>query len=210
MSITDWLMIFAILLAPLVAVQVQKILEHYREDRTRKVNVFKTLMATRAATVSPQHVQALNAIDLEFQGRKYKSVTDSWKTYLDHLFHYPKEDEKQQTVWAERRVDLLAKLLMEMGKSLSYIFDEVHVRRAIYAPEAHAQLESENLLMRRGLLRLLYGDAHLKMDVTSLPISEESLKEQAAIREGLQQLIDGKRKLGVSISDSDDNKCGNA
>jgi hypothetical protein len=209
MSIADWLMILAILLAPLVAVQVQKILEHYREDRTRKVNVFKTLMATRAATVSPQHVQALNAIDLEFQGRKYKSVTDSWKTYLDHLFHYPKEDEKQQTVWAERRVDLLAKLLMEMGKSLSYIFDEVHVKRAIYAPEAHAQLESENLLMRRGLLRLLYGDAHLKMDVTSFPISGESLKEQTALREGLQELIDGKRKLGVSVSGSDDKRGGN-
>lgn len=210
MRIADWLMIVAVLLAPLVAVQVQKILERYREDRARKLNVFKTLMATRAATVSPQHVQALNAIDLEFQGRKYKNVTDSWKTYLDHLFHYPNEDEKQQTVWAERRVDLLARLLMEMGKSLGYIFDEVHVRRAIYAPEAHAQLESENLLIRRGLVRLLYGDAHLKMDVTSFPVSEESLKEQKALREGLQELMDGKRKLGVSVSDSDDKIGGNA
>ena len=210
MRIADWLMIVAVLLAPLVAVQVQKILERYREDRARKLNVFKTLMAIRAATVSPQHVQALNAIDLEFQGRKYKNVTDSWETYLDHLFHYPNEDEKQQTVWAERRVDLLARLLMEMGKSLGYIFDEVHVRRAIYAPEAHAQLESENLLIRRGLVRLLYGDAHLKMDVTSFPVSEESLKEQKALREGLQELMDGKRKLGVSVSDSDDKIGGNA
>jgi hypothetical protein len=207
--IADWLMIVAVLLAPLVAVQVQKVLERYREDRARKLNVFKTLMATRAATVSSQHVQALNAIDLEFQGRKYKSVTDSWKTYLDHLFHYPKEDEKQQTLWAERRVDLLARLLMEMGKSLGYSFDEVHVRRAIYAPEAHAQLENENLLIRRGLVRLLYGDTHLKMDVTSLPVSEDDLNEQKALREKLQELMDGKRKLGVILSDSDDQKDGN-
>lgn len=204
MSIENWLMIVAVLLAPVVAVQVQKILERYREDRARKLNVFKTLMATRAATVSPQHVQALNTIDLEFQGKKYKSVTDSWKTYLDHLSHYPKEDEKQQTVWAERRVDLLAKLLMEMGRSLGYSFDEVHVRRAIYAPEAHAQIENENLLLRQGLVRLLYGEAHLKMDVASFPVSEESLEEQKALRHGLQELVDGKRTLGVTLSEPGD------
>ncbi|MFA4915514.1 MAG: DUF6680 family protein [Syntrophales bacterium] len=200
MRIADWLMIVAVLLAPLVAVQVQKLLERYREDKTRKLNVFKILMATRAATVSPQHVQALNMIDLEFQGMKYKGVTDAWKTYLDHLYHYPKDDEKQQPIWGERRVDLLAKLLMEMGKSLGYVFDEVHVKRGIYAPEAHAQFETEERLIRGGLVRLLYGDAHLKMDVTSFPVSEEALKEQKDLREGFKELIDGKRKLEVSVS----------
>lgn len=204
MRVADWLMIVAILLAPVVAVQVQKVLEHYREDRVRKLNLFKTLMATRAATVAPQHVQSLNAIDLEFQGKKYKGVTDSWKTYLDHLSHYPKDDEKQQTIWGERRVDLLAKLLLEMGKSLGYSFDEVHVRRAIYAPEAHAQFDNENWLIRRGLVRLLYGEGHLKMDVASFPVSEEAVREQKALRDGFQELLDGRRKLGVSLSNSEE------
>lgn len=206
MNIADWLMIVAVLLAPVVAVQVQKALERYRDDRARKIGVFKTLMATRAATVSPLHVQALNTIDLEFHGKKYKSVTDSWKTYLDHLNHYPTEEEKQQLVWGERSADLLAKLLMEMGKSLGYIFDEVHVRRAIYAPQAHANIEKENLLIRQGLVRLLYGDVHLKMDVTSFPVTEEAINEQKALRKGLQELMDGKRTLGVTVSDSDSTK----
>ena len=200
MRIPDWLMIAAVLLAPLVAVQVQKILERYREDKARRLNVFKTLMATRAATVSPQHVQALNMIDLEFQGVKYKVVADAWRTYLDHLGHYPKDDEKQQPVWGERRVDLLAKLLIEMGKSLGYVFDEVHIKRGIYAPEAHSQFETEERLIRGGIVRLLYGDAHLKMDVTSFPVSEEDIKAQKSLREGFQELIDGKRKLAVSVS----------
>lgn len=200
MNIANWLMVAAVLIAPLVAVQVQKLLERYREDKARKLNVFKTLMATRAATVSPQHVQALNMIDLEFQGIKYKAVTDDWKTYLDHLGHYPKDDEKSQPGWGERRVDLLAKLLIEMGKSLGYLFDEVHVRRGIYAPEAHAQFETEERLIRSGIVRLLYGDEHLKMDVTSFPASEEAIKEQKSLRKGFQDLIDGKRKLPVSIS----------
>ena len=59
-------------------------------------------------------------------------------------------------------------------------------------------------------MRLLYGDAHLKMDVTSFPVSEEALKEQKALRQGLRELMDGKRKLGVSVSDSDDKKDKNA
>ena len=74
MTISDWLMIIAVLLAPLIAVQVQKWLEHHRENRERKLRVFKTLMATRAATVSPDHVQALNMIDLEFSGKRKYNV----------------------------------------------------------------------------------------------------------------------------------------
>ena len=65
MKLAEVLMIIAVLLAPVVAVQVQKWLELFREDRARKLWIFKTLMATRAATVSPEHVQALNMIDLE-------------------------------------------------------------------------------------------------------------------------------------------------
>lgn len=202
----DYLMILAILLAPLVAIQVQKIIERYREERARKLDVFKTLMATRAATVSPQHVQALNMIDIEFQDKKYKNVTDAWKTYLDHLNHYPKEDEKQQPPWSERRVDLLTKLLFDMGKSLGYTFDEAHLRRAIYAPEAHAQNENEALLIRRGLIGLLSGNARLKMDVTSLPVSEEMIVGKKVLRNGIQELLDGKRKIGVIISNEADSK----
>lgn len=167
MKLTDFLMILAVLLAPLVAVQVQKNLEVFREVRGRKLWIFKTLMATRAATVSPEHVQALNMIDLEFREKRFKNVTTTWKTYLDHLNSYPKEDEKRQPLWGERRVDLLTALLLEMGRSLGYEFDEVHVKKGIYAPEAHGLIEDENMLIRRGLIRVLYGDATLKMDVES-------------------------------------------
>ena len=176
MRIADWLMIVAVLLAPLVAVQVQKLLERYREDRARKLNVFKTLMATRAAVVSPQHVQALNMIDLEFQGKKHRAVTDAWKTYLDHLAHYPKDDEKQQPAWAERTPDLLAKLLLEMGKSLGYVFDEVHVKRGIYAPEAHAQFETEERLMRSGLGQIASWSVQYQNGCHEFPGKRRSLE----------------------------------
>lgn len=198
-TISDWIMILAVLAAPLIAVQVQKKLEHIREIRERRLRVFKTLMATRAATISADHVQALNMIDLEFQGKKFRKVTGAWKTYLDHLGSYPKDNEKAQAVWADKRVDLLANLLSEMGNSLGYSFDDVHIKKGIYAPEAHAQTEDELLLIRRGLIRLLYGDSELKMDVTSFPIGEEEAKEQKEIRQGIKELIEGKRELPINI-----------
>jgi len=200
MTLTDSLTILAIVIAPLVAVQVQKRLEIFREERGRKLWIFKTLMATRAATVSAEHVQALNMIDLEFREKRYRNVTTAWKTYLDHLGSYPKDVENLQPIWGERRVNLLTNLLLEMGRSLGYEFDEVHVKKGIYAPEAHGRLEDENMLIRRGLLRLLYGDAELKMKVTSFPVSEQSLAEQKALRDALQELLDGKRALPVAVS----------
>lgn len=178
MTLTDFLTIIAIVIAPIVAVQVQKRLEVFREERGRKLWIFKTLMATRAAAVSAEHVQALNMIDLEFREKRYKDVTTAWKVYLDHLGSYPKDDEKLQPGWGERRVNLFTALLLEMGRSLGYEFDEVHIRKGIYATEAHGQLENENMLIRRGLLRLLYGDVALKMNVTSFPVSDEAIAEQ--------------------------------
>ncbi len=174
MTLNEILSILAILLAPLVAVQVQRWLEVFREERGRRLHVFKTLMATRAATVSPEHVQALNMIDLEFHGKRYKSVTDAWKAYLDHLASFPKEaGEPAQQQWADRRVDRLTTLLMEMGKCLGYEFDEVHVKKGVYAPEAHGQIENENMLLRRGLLQLLYGDSALKMELASFSTGKQ-------------------------------------
>lgn len=200
MTIESVITIAAVLLAPVVAVQVQKWLEVFREARGRRLWIFKTLMATRAATVSPEHVQALNMIDLEFRSKRHRKVTLAWKTYLDHLGSYPKEGQVLQPRWAEKRIDLLTQLLIEMGGSLGYEFDEVHVKKGIYAPEAHGRLEDENMLIRRGLLNILYGDAALKMDIESFPVSEAEAAEQKALRDALVRLAVGERALQVKVA----------
>lgn len=201
MKLSDWLIVLSTLIAPLLAIQAQKFLERYRDDQSRRLAVFKTLMATRAAAASPQHVNALNSIDLEFQGKQYAPIRTCWKTYLDHLSSYPKDDEKRQVIWEDRRIDLLAKLLMEMGKPFGYEFDEVHVKKGIYAPEAHSRLENEQLLVRRGVLALLYGNTALKMAVQSFPVSNEALHEQGQIRHALIEMLNGKRSLKVANED---------
>ena len=66
MKFSEVLTILAVILGPILAVQAQKAIERWRERRNRKLWVFKTLMATRGSRLSPNHVQALNMIDLEF------------------------------------------------------------------------------------------------------------------------------------------------
>jgi len=50
LDLKDVLEIIAIAISPLIAVQVDKFIERTRSDRNRKVEIFKTLMASRGNT----------------------------------------------------------------------------------------------------------------------------------------------------------------
>jgi len=67
LKVTDLAIVFAALLSPLIAVQVTEWIRRSQEARKRKLHVFRTLMSTRAASLAPTHVEALNLIDIEFQ-----------------------------------------------------------------------------------------------------------------------------------------------
>ncbi len=177
MTLTESFIILSTLCGPVLAVQAQKWLERFRESENRRLYVFKVLMATRGATTSHEHVQGLNMIDLEFHGDKFSAVRKEWKTYLDLLGSFPQDDQHLQAVWGEKRSDRLASLLMEMGKSLGYEFDEVHIKKGIYSPEAHSKLEYEQSLVRTGLIDVLHGKSSLKMDVVKLPTIANSRQE---------------------------------
>lgn len=66
-------------------------------------------MATRAARVSQEHVQALNMIDFEFYGGgdKERKVRDSWVEYRDHmnLQHTPETYPVWEAKWNELFVE---------------------------------------------------------------------------------------------------------
>jgi hypothetical protein len=104
----DWINIVAILVAPLVAVQVSLWLERRKERRRRQLETFRTLMATRASGLAPDHVKALNMIDVEFYGsdKSSKAVLHG-RSYLDHLNMAATASE----AWGTKREDLLVNLL---------------------------------------------------------------------------------------------------
>src|SRR5690349_11944146 len=104
MTLSEILSVIAVLLSPLIALQVSEVLQRRREKRQRRLHVFKTLMATRASGLAPDHVQALNMIDIEFHGSdaRSKAVLNAWKAHLDQLT----SQQVDAAVWGARREDL--------------------------------------------------------------------------------------------------------
>ncbi len=158
MSDTDWAIIFATLAGPILAVQAQKLLERHREADNRRLQIFRTLMATRAASLSSPHVEALNSISLEFHGKKksFKAVVDAWKIYLDHL-----SQTGVDAAWGQKRSDLFVELLYRMAPAVGYEFSKVEIAREIYSPKAHEDLEMQQQIIRREVTAILSGESAL-------------------------------------------------
>jgi hypothetical protein len=167
MMLTDALLIAATAVSPLIAVQVTRWLDDRNEERGRKLVVFKTLMATRAYNVSPQHVEALNRIDLEFSAKRpaEKAVLDAWQQYLDHLGNSGMEEQ----TWAVRRVDLFVDMLYAMGKTLGYDFNKTQIKNGTYLPTAHSRIEEDQSRIRSMILEALDGKRAVPMFVTNIP-----------------------------------------
>lgn len=144
----------AILFSPLIAVQATQWLNKGKEAHARRIDVFGKLMATRAITASPAHVEALNRIDIEFYSKKnkYKKVIGAWKKHHDHLCNYSAtvdENENDLKIWADKNPELLTKLLYEMSQALGYDFDEVTIKRGHYFPRGLGELQDDQLIVKK-------------------------------------------------------------
>ena len=92
--------------------------------------------------------------------------------------------------WGDQRENYLADVLFNMGNSLDYNFDKTHIKRSIYSPQGHADIENEQQLLRRASIELLMGRHTLPVKTVTNPLSEDELKaskeeqaEQKLIRE---------------------------
>lgn len=163
MEIHDFIMVFAVLLGPILAVQAQKILEKGRNDEHRKLHIFKTLMSTRASRLSIEHVQALNMIDVEFNGNRYKNVVNAWRNYHDHL----NDSQNDASSWRQKNDELFIELLSQMGKALGYEFGNVMLKRTAYSPNAHGEIEFDQHTIRKGLVKILNSESSFPVFFTN-------------------------------------------
>ncbi|MDX9911810.1 MAG: hypothetical protein RBS39_08270 [Phycisphaerales bacterium] len=212
-GLSDLLMILAVLVAPFVAVHVQRRLDVERERRNRKARIFRTLMATRAARLSGDHVSALNLIDIEYfgtvsrSGKQLQSASDrrvvqKWREYLDSL-DWNTEDEAELKSRRQISFVRLVDLLQEMGNNLGYNFDRVLLEKGIYTPEAHGEREEAELIIRAGLAKILGGKAALPI----IPIyPDDVFEKQKQVQVELQKVLSGEHSLRVIIDKNLDSK----
>ncbi len=208
LDLKDWLIILATIAGPILAVQAQKAVEVFRERRGRKLWVFQTLMATRSARLSTEHVQALNMIDIVFYGsRRFfgsrskaeQRVLDAWKEYHDHLG--TKFEDKEFPLWNTKGDELFVNLLFAVSQDVGFTFDRVQLKKGAYSPMAHGDLQNEQNVIRKLIIRVLSGERPLKMEVTGLPVHEQALAAQLNLSQKLSEALDGKGSLSVSVKD---------
>jgi hypothetical protein len=147
---SEWIMIVAIVVGPILAVVTQLVWQKMRLKRDQKLWVFSTMMSLRAVPLNPDFIKAVNFIDVVFYNNK--KIRDRWKAVLAHLSSDAYKPENFTPAAFERFRDLLAELLAEMAKDLGYNFDYTHIKENAWTPTLHGQEFEENIKLRKALL----------------------------------------------------------
>jgi hypothetical protein len=161
--------VIATLMGPILAVQIQKLLERNRALRDRQVEVFRTLMTGRLV-LTYENVKAFNAIAVEFYGQD--EILAAWRAYVAYMTPQP-PDAPDLSAWNARRIDLFLDLLQKMATHVGYPYTFVQLKTDWYRPRGHDELETDQQRIRQGVAALLEGKTQLPLDVKRFPIDEE-------------------------------------
>jgi hypothetical protein len=97
MNIDTWAVVLATAAGPIGALLITFWRERRASLRSRRLEIFRTLMATRQIPISREHVNSLNLIEVDFYG--CENVQSEWLTYKAHLFTGGTEDD----AWREKK-----------------------------------------------------------------------------------------------------------
>ena len=140
------------------AVLISRDLEKRRVQRERRMDIFRTLMRTRtgSARLSPDHVAALNLIEVEF--RNDSDVRDAWKEHFKILCQIGQNPNVDLMLSMEKS---LAKLLQVMSRILGYEIEGLEILGGGYTPQS----DLDWYLIRRYVIALSRGEGVLPVKV---------------------------------------------
>ncbi len=147
--------IIAVVLGPILAVWITRIIDDRRAQQTRKMDIFRTLMRTRRTPIHFEHVGALNLVEVEFS--ENKDVVDAWKAYLKNLGEElpPLEQKDRHDKAVKDRDALLTKLIYEISVVLKFRVQQLDILEGNYVPQGWHDDDWEQRLVRRHLIGVL-------------------------------------------------------
>jgi hypothetical protein len=143
--------VIATLFGPVLAVLITRYIDAGRQLRERRLKVFRSLMGSRRAPLSPERVKALNMVEIEFYG--IAAVEVAYKDVMNHI----NTPRPVPDAWGERQRTLLTKLLSEMAKVLGYDLQQLDVLEGGYYPQGFLDIELEQQVARQALIEVLSG-----------------------------------------------------
>lgn len=151
LAVTCW----AIWYGPQKAIHISRDDEDRREARRRKYHIFHELMRTRSLQLDPQHVAALNLIQLEFYG--HDTIQEAYKRYIENLNSAMPTAQEEQDRFIERRRDLLFDLLHGIGAALGMTYDKRELERLSYSPVGWANDINAQRTLRDYVIQVITG-----------------------------------------------------
>jgi hypothetical protein len=153
--------IWAIIYGPARAVEITRRQESLRDAVARKRRILSALMRTRKVAMNPDHVGALNEIQLEFSDDQ--DVIAAYRAYIANLSETVPPPGNALENFLTRRTDLFFDLLHAISKAADVGIDRHELDRLAYVPTGWLTEQEEQRLLRVSLMDILQGRKALHM-----------------------------------------------
>jgi len=168
---TDVAIVFATVVGPILAVWAAEWRQKRKAQSDRREWVFRTLMTTRGARLSPDHVAAINHIEFAFPRGEFAEIDDARALYRKHLRSTDSASPEPavRQAWFNRANELFAEMLHRMARSLGVSFPKSEITEESYYPDAFALSEAELNEIRALSLQVLKHGRPLNIRVVNEP-----------------------------------------
>lgn len=156
MEAKDWWLLIGAVMGPILAVAATRIVDELRDNRARRNAVFVSLMSTRRAQLTPEHVQALNLIEIEFANSQ--RVISELKAYMALMEERTlplsrfERDEAVKSAQKQADEDLIRRrrrafgsLVQAIGKKIGRNVDRYDIVEGGYYPGGWGEAETLQL-----------------------------------------------------------------
>jgi hypothetical protein len=153
--------IAAIIYGPIKAVDIARRRDLERDADARKRQILSTLMRTRKTNMNPEHVGALNQIQLEFFN--HPTVITAYRNYIANLSETVPPPGNALDNFMTRRSDRFFDLLHAVAAASEVLIDRHDLDRLAYMPFGWQTEQNEIQVFRTSLIEVLQGRKALNM-----------------------------------------------
>lgn len=178
LTTNELLTIIAIVIGPVLAVQVEALRRERQAQRERRLSILRALMCNVGSGLNEGFVTSLNLIGLEFVDQQ--DVIQTWRTYIAHL-GTPRGNEAAHTaLWDQRQRDMLFDLIYQLSKSLGFKYGRDDLQRGSYTPSGWGQRAVEEYVNRTEFMKIMVGEKAFPITVVAPPAQQAPPAAQPA------------------------------